>query len=177
MGWELYAATENGLRLWDVLWEAGQGLGVTAIGVGAQDSLRLEKGYRLWGSDIHGEHNPYEAGLGFAVRRNKGDFLGRQALMNARAGGLSRKLSCLTLNDPGRVVMGSEPIMDGDRILGYVTSANYGYTVKQSIAYGYLPVEHAREGTEVDILYFGDRYRATVAREPLYDPDNERLRS
>jgi glycine cleavage system aminomethyltransferase T/glycine/D-amino acid oxidase-like deaminating enzyme len=177
LGWELYAATEDGLGLWDALWEAGQGLGVTAMGVGAQDSLRLEKGYRLWGSDIHGEYNPYEAGLGFAVRRNKGEFLGRRALAKARAEGLERRLSCLTLDDPANIFMGGEPVMDGDRVLGYVTSANYGYTVKRSIAYGYLPVEYAREGTELEVLYFGEPYRAAVTREPLYDPDNERLRS
>ena len=177
LGWEVYAPTENGLRVWDLLWEAGQELGVTAMGVGAQDSLRLEKGYRLWGADMHAEYNPYEAGLGFAVRRNKGDFLGRAALMKARADGVTRRLSCMTLKDSGNVVMGREPIMDGDRVVGYVTSANYGYTVKQSIAYGYLLEEYTREGTEVDILYFGKRYRAVVAPEPLFDPANKRLRS
>ena len=87
LGWEIYAPSEQGLRLWDILWEAGQPLGVIAAGGGAFDSLRLEKGYRLWGNDIHTEYNPYEAGIGFAVRMRKGDFIGRDALRQARGGG------------------------------------------------------------------------------------------
>ena len=113
-----------------------------AGGRGAFDSLRLEKGYRLWGADMHTEHTPYEAGLGFAVARE-----GRVH----RPGGVARGLGprglspacCLTLDDPAAVVMGKEPILDGDRVLGYVTSANHGYT-GESIAYGYLPVACAR---------------------------------
>ena len=177
LGWELFVPTENAVRVWETLWEAGQPLGVAPMGVGAQDSLRLEKGYRLWGADIHTDYNPYEAGLGFAVRLSKGEFLGRDALVKAREQGLSRRLCCMTLRDSTRVVMGQEPLLDGDRVLGYVTSADYGYSVGESIAYGYLPVDYANEGTELDILYFGQRYRAVVSREPLFDPENRRLRS
>ena len=129
LGWEVYASTEQGLRLWDTLWEAGGPHGVIAGGGGAFDSLRLEKGYRLWGNDIHTEYNPYEAGIGFAVRMRKGEFIGRDALRQARARGMSRKLCCMTLDDPNTVVMGKEPILDGDRVLGYVTSANYGHSI------------------------------------------------
>jgi glycine cleavage system T protein len=175
LGWEVYAPTEQGLELWDTLWEAGRSLGVVAAGGGAFDALRLEKGYRLWGQDIHADYNPYEAGIGFAVRMKKGDFVGREALRRIRAEGLKRKLCCMTLDDPTSVAMGKEPILKGDRVLGYVTSANYGYSVGRGIVYGYLPVEHSEEGTKVDVLYFGERYPATVAREPLYDPANERL--
>ena len=89
----------------------------------------LEKGYRLWGNDIHTEYNPYEAGIGFAVRMEKGDFLGRDALRKIRAEGLTHKLCCMTLDDPNAVVMGKEPILDGDCVLGYVTSANYGHSL------------------------------------------------
>ena len=176
-GWELYAPTEYGLRLWNALWEAGRPLGAVVAGMGAMDSLRLEKGYRLWGTDIHAEHNPYEAGLGFAVRLDKGDFIGREALLRIRRGGVARRLSCMTLNDPEAVVMGKEPILDGDRVLGYVTSANYGYSVGKSIAYGYLPSDYAAEGTEVEVEYFGRRLRARVVNEPLFDPSNKRLRN
>ena len=73
--------------------------------------------------------------------------------------------------------MGKEPIFDGDRVLGYVTSANYGYSVRQSIAYGYLPIEYANEGAQVEIYFFGDRHKAKVAKEPLFDPENVRLKS
>ena len=177
LGWELYAPFEQGLRLWDILWEAGGPLGVIAAGSGAFDSLRLEKGYRLWGQDIHTEHNPYEAGIGFAVRMAKGDFIGRDALKNIRAEGTNCRLCCMTLDDPDAVVMGKEPIMDADRVLGYVTSANYGHTIGRGIVYGYLPSDYTAVGTSVDILYFGERLPATVTREPLFDPRGTKMKA
>ncbi len=177
LGWELYAPTEYGRALWDTLWEAGQSLGIIAAGGGAFDSLRLEKGYRLWGTDIHTEYTPYEAGIGFAVNLKKGDFLSRDALLRSKADGIARTLCCLILDDPRVVVMGKEPILDGDRVLGYVTSANYGYSVGASIAYGYLPAAYAPPGTAVTIQFFGTRHPATVAHEPLYDPKNARLKT
>ena len=177
LGWEIYAPMDYGLQLWDALYEAGQPLGLTALGAGAFDSLRLEKGYRLWGADIHADDNPYEAGLGRTVKLNKGDFLGREALRRIKAQGVSRRLCCLTLNDPDAVVLGKEPILDGDRALGHVTSANHGHTVGRFIVYGYLPLSHATEGTQVAVDYFGRRCAATVRREPLYDPEGLRLKS
>ena len=179
LGWEVYTPTEYGLQLWDSLWEVGQPFGVTAVGSGAFDSLRLEKGYRLWGSELHTEYHPFEAGLGFAVRMGKGEFLGRAALEAIVARGPKLKLCCLTLDDPAVVVMSKEPILageQGERVLGYVTSANYGYTVGRSIAYGYLPIESANEGTRVWVYFFGERHSARVSGEPLYDPENARLR-
>ena len=155
----------------------GRPLGLIAAGGGAFDSLRLEKGYRLWGNDIHTEYNPYEAGIGFAVRMSKGDFIGRDALSESRAQGLARKLCCMTFDDPGAVVVGKEPILDGDRVVGYVTSASYGHSIGRGIAYGYLPIDYAEVGTNVDVLYFGERLRATVANEPLYDPDGSRMKA
>ncbi|MHB8732951.1 MAG: GcvT family protein [bacterium] len=177
LGWEIYARTEYGLRMWDTLWEAGRPHGLVPLGVGAFDSLRLEKGYRLWGADITGEDNPLEAGLGFAVKFGKDEFLGREALLRIKTQGPARKLCCLTFDEAGRVVLGKEPILDGDRVIGYVTSANYGYTVGRGIAYGYLPPTHAAPGAPVEVEYFGARHRATVTNEPLYDPKGLRLRS
>lgn len=176
LGWEFYASTEYGLKLWDTLWEAGQPFGLIAAGGGAFDSLRLEKGYRLWGTDIHTEYNPFEAGLGWAVKFDKGDFLGHDALLRAKERGLSRKLCCVTLDDPAAAALGKEPILDGSRTLGYVTSANYGYTVGKYIVYGYLPLEYGAEGARVEVEYFGNRYKATVAKEPLYDPNSLKLK-
>lgn len=178
LGWEIYAPTEYGAKLWDILWQAGEPMGVIAAGNGAFDSLRLEKGYRLWGSDIHTEYNPYEAGLGFAVRLDKGSFIGRDALQRIKEQGdpPDRQLRCMTLDDPGAVVMGKEPILEGDQVLGYVTSAAYGYSVGRGIVYGYLPAAYAEPGTGVEVEYFGRRYPATVAQEPLYDPKNSKLR-
>jgi glycine cleavage system aminomethyltransferase T/glycine/D-amino acid oxidase-like deaminating enzyme len=177
LGWEIYIPTEYGLYVWDTLWEAGQRFGVTAAGGGAFESLRLEKGYRLWGADIDVEHNPYEAGLGFAVRLNKGPFRGRSALEEMKRRGVHNKLCCLTLDNPCAIVMGKEPILHGGAVIGYVTSAAYGYSIGRGIAYGYLPPEFAVQGARTNILFFNERIAATVCREPLFDPENLRLRS
>ena len=177
LGWELYGQIAMGQRAWDVLWEMGQEHGIVAAGGGAFDSLRLEKGYRLWGQDIHTEHDPFEAGLGFAVRMDKGEFQGREALQRKLDRGLTEKLACITLDDPAAVVMGKEPIRHDGRVVSYVTSAAYGYSIGRGIVYGYLPVDLAVEGTPVEVEYFGDRLAATVAAEPLWDPKGERLRA
>ncbi len=176
LGWEIYCSSEQGLRLWDVLWEAGQPYGLIAAGGGAFGSLRLEKGYRLWGADIHPEYNPYEAGLGWAVKLSKGDFIGREALLKIKEAGIRQKLCCLTFDDPQAVALGKEPILANGRKVGQVTSADYGYSVGKFIIYGYLPLEHAREGTRLEVQYFDRRYAATVTREPLFDPAGERLK-
>jgi 4-methylaminobutanoate oxidase (formaldehyde-forming) len=176
LGWELYAPMEYGHALWETLWQAGQEYGVVPAGYRAIDSLRLEKGYRYWSADIHSEYNPYEAGLGFAVRLGKGDFIGRSALLEIKQRGLQRKLCCMVLADPTAVVLGDEPCMAGNRVVGRMTSGGYGYTVKQSIAYGYLPVAYATPGTDLEVLWFGERVPLVVTREPLYDPANQRVK-
>ena len=176
LGWELYGQFAMGQRAWDLLWEAGREHGIVAAGGGAFDSLRLEKGYRLWGQDINPEHDPLEAGLGFAVRWGK-DFAGRPALERIRdAGGPATKLACITLDDPGAVVMGKEPIRHDGRVASYVTSAAYGYAIGRGIVYGYLPADLAAEGTPLEIDSFDERIAATVAAEPLWDPKGERLK-
>lgn len=172
LGWEIYTSADNGLRLWDALWAAGQPLGVIAGGRAAFNSLRLEKGYRLWGTDMTTEHDPYEAGVGFAVRPAKGEFLGRAALENRTP---SRRLRCLTIDDGRTVVLGKEPVFVDGVPAGYVTSAAYGYTIGKPIAYAWLP-ESADVGSGVEIEYFGRRVPATVAAEPLFDPAMERIR-
>ena len=107
----------------------------------------------------------------------KGDFIGRERLRARRAQGSTRKLCCMTLEDPEAVVMGKEPIMGGARVLGYVTSANYGHSIGRGIVYGFLPTSHAEVGTRVDVIYFGERLQATVAKEPLYDPGGRKMRA
>jgi dimethylglycine oxidase len=174
LGWELYTTADAGLRLWDTLWEAGQQHGVVAAGRSAFNSLRLEKGYRSWGVDMTPEHNPYEAGLEFAVRLDKGDFVGRDALVDSRAP--ERRLSCLVLEDPESVVMGKEPVYVDETPVGYVTSAAYGYCAGASIAYAWLPAAAAAPGTRVHVEYFGTRLPARVAEEPLFDPSMARIR-
>ncbi|NYI98737.1 glycine cleavage system aminomethyltransferase T/glycine/D-amino acid oxidase-like deaminating enzyme [Streptomonospora nanhaiensis] len=176
LGWEVYTGADTALLLWDTLWAAGRPLGAVAAGRGAFTSLRLEKGYRLAGTDMTTEHDPYEAGLGFAVRLGKGDFVGRAAAAAAAERPPRRRLACLTLDDPHRVVMGREPVLVGGAPAGYVTSAARSTTLGRTIAYAWLPAEAAEPGTGVHVEYFGEALAATVAAEPLVDPDMARIR-
>ncbi len=175
LGWELYCGTEFGLRLWDVLWESGRGHGLVAGGYKAIDSLRLEKGYRVWGSDITPDETPYEAGLGFAAKLDKGDFLGRDALLERSE--LTRRLVCLVLDDARSVALGSEPVRVDGEVAGRVTSGGYGYTVERSIAYAYVPAAEAIPGRPVEVEIFGEWVGGEVAEEPLFDPAGERIRA
>jgi glycine cleavage system aminomethyltransferase T/glycine/D-amino acid oxidase-like deaminating enzyme len=176
LGWELYTSADLGAKLWDTLWEAGRPLGVIAAGRSAFNSLRLEKGYRSWGADMTAEHDPYEAGLGFAVRLGKDCFVGREALVARDPAAVTRRLVPLLLDDRETVVLGKEPVYADGRAVGYVTSAAFGYTIDRSIAYAWLPAEHAAPGARVEVEYFGRRAAATVAAEPLFDPDMSRIR-
>jgi glycine cleavage system aminomethyltransferase T/glycine/D-amino acid oxidase-like deaminating enzyme len=175
LGWELYCPMEFGLRLWDELWASGREHGLVAGGYRAIDSLRLEKGYRVWGADVTPDETPYEAGLGFAVKLDKGDFIGRDALLAAAEP--ERRLCCLVLADPRSVALGSEPVRVEGAIVGRVTSGGYGYTVERSIAYAYLPAAAAAVDTPVEVEIFGEWVGAEVAAEPLFDPRGERIRS
>jgi glycine cleavage system aminomethyltransferase T/glycine/D-amino acid oxidase-like deaminating enzyme len=178
LGWELYCPMEYGLALWDTLWTAGRPHGLVAGGYRAIDSLRLEKGYRVWSSDITPEDNPYEAGLGFAVRMNKpGGFIGREALLTANDRPLARRLACLVLDDRLAVALGNEPVRVGEEVVGRVTSGGYGFAVARSIAYAWLPADLAETGQRVEVDVFGERVGGEVASEPLYDPTGARIRA
>jgi 4-methylaminobutanoate oxidase (formaldehyde-forming) len=178
LGWELYAPTEYGRALWTTLWDAGGPHGMVAAGYRAIDALRLEKGYRVWSSDITPDETPFEAGLGFAVALDKEpEFLGRDALVAAKAVGPRKRLRCLVLDDPRSVCLGNEPVRVGGEIVGRVTSGGYGFAVERSIAYAYLPPDRAAIGTRGDIEVFGEWIGFEVAREPLYDPDGARIRA
>jgi 4-methylaminobutanoate oxidase (formaldehyde-forming) len=171
-GWEMYCPTEYGASLWRALWETGEPLGLLTGGYRAIDSLRLEKGYRVWAADITPDDTPYEAGLGFAVRDDK-QFLGAEALAAAEP---RRRLRCLLLDDPLSVALGNEPVRVDGEISGRVTTGGYGYTVQRSIAYAYLPVS-VEIGDAVEVEIFGRWVQAEVASEPLFDPKGERVRS
>jgi len=159
LGYELYCPTEYGLALWDVLVGAGEPYGLLPAGYRAIDSLRLEKGYRAWGSDITPETTPEAAGLGFAVRLDKpAPFLGRDALLAEQAaGGPGERLRCLVLDDPRAVCL--------------------GHRVERSIAFASLPTRSSAPGTAIEVDVFGDLVPGTVVAEPLYDPENARIRS
>ncbi len=179
LGWEMYCPAEYGASLWTSLWGAGREHGLVAGGYRAIDSLRLEKGYRVWGADIDPAHTPYEAGLGFCVKLDKpGGFLGREALVAQKATGAERRLVCLVLDGTKAVALGNEPVRgDDSAIVGRITSGGLGYTLGASIAFAYLPVDLAVAGTRVEVGVFGDWLGATVTKDPLYDPRSERVRA
>ncbi|KAJ5778029.1 NAD dehydrogenase [Penicillium odoratum] len=175
LGWEIQTSAEYGQRLWDTIWNAGKTHGLIAAGRGAFNALRLEKGYRTYGADMNTEHNPYEAGVISAIRASKWeDYVGRVALERLAKEKPTRRLRCLTVDDGRSMVLGKEPVFFNGKAVGYVTTAAFGYTVRKPIAYAWLP-SNVSEGQGVEIEYFGRRISATVATEPLYDPDSRRL--
>jgi 4-methylaminobutanoate oxidase (formaldehyde-forming) len=176
LGWELYCPAEFGLRLWDTIWESGRDKGLVAGGYKAVDSLRLEKGYRAWGSDIGPESDPYQSGLGSFVKLDKGEFIGRDALVKRRETPAETRLVCVVLDDPRSVALGSEPVRIEGQVVGRVTSGGYGYTAERSIAYAYVPSSTAT-GTTVAIEIFGTWVPGTITQEPLYDPKGLRVHS
>ena len=177
LGWELYAPSEFGPAMWDTLWEAGREHGLVAAGYRAIDALRLEKGYRVWSSDITPDETPFDAGLGFAVQLDKATpFIGRDALVAAKAAGPRKRLRCLVLDDARAVCLGNEPVRLAGEVVGRVTSGGLGYAVDRSIAYAYLP-PGAAIGSRGEVAVFGEWIGFEVAREPLYDPAGERVRS
>ena len=139
------------------------------------DSLRLEKAYRLWGADLSADWTPLEAGLGRFVDFEKGDFVGRDALLRQRDAGVERSLACLVVDAADADPHGGEPIRAGDEIIGYVAAGGYGHVVEESIALAYLPIACAQPGTRLEVQILGDRRPAQVVVAPLYDPKNERL--
>jgi glycine cleavage system aminomethyltransferase T len=179
LGYELYCPTEYGLALVDSLLEAGAPHGLVLAGYRAIDSLRVEKGYRAWGSDITPETTPESAGLGFAVRLDKpAPFLGRDALLAEQAaGGPAERLRCFVLDDPRAVCLGGEPVRLGGTTAGRVTSGAYGHRVGRSIAFAYLPAAASEPGAAVEVDLFGQLVAGTIVADPAYDAGNARIRS
>ncbi|AZI57289.1 FAD-dependent oxidoreductase [Nakamurella antarctica] len=181
LGWELYTTADQGLALWDLLMKTGAPHGIIAAGRGAFNSLRIEKGYRSFGTDMTFEHDPYEAGLAFAVKLDKGDFIGREALIE-RAKHVTRRLVLLALENASNtaatdaLVLGNEPVYCSGEPVGYVTSAAYSYTLGVSLALAWLPVALTEPGTAVEVGYFEHRYSAVVTAEPGFDPEMKKIR-
>jgi 4-methylaminobutanoate oxidase (formaldehyde-forming) len=176
LGWELHIPTEWAAYVYDQLWEAGQEFEIANIGYRAIDSLRMEKGYLYWSSDITPDYHPYEAGLGFRVHlKSKGDFIGRRALEKIKAEGNRRVLSILTL-EKDVPVYGAETIMRQGKVLGYTTSANFGHTIGKPIVYGYLPVAEC-EHNDFEVESFGKVVPAVRHDQCVYDPERRRLLS
>ncbi len=178
LGWELYCPSEYGAALWDTLWDAGEPHDLRAAGYRAIDALRVEKGYRVWSSDITPEDNPYEAGLGFAVALDHATpFLGQAALREIKARGITRRLRCVRPQDPLAVPLGSEPVRIDGEIVGRVTTGNYGYRVGGALAFAYVPADRADFGRPVEIEMFGSWHAAEIVRDPVWDPRGDRIRA
>jgi 4-methylaminobutanoate oxidase (formaldehyde-forming) len=177
-GWEMYVRPEWAVQVWDRLMGAGQALGIKPCGYKALDSLRLEKGYKYYSADVTMLENPYEAGLGFCVRLNKGEFVGREALLQAKREAVKQRLCTLIVGDSGYLtIYGGEAVLSDGRVLGRLRSGGYGYTVKRNIGLAYLPISLAKIGAKLSVDVFGEMVPAEVAADILYDPEGARLRS
>ena len=155
--------------------EAGEPHGIADVGYRAIDSLRMEKFYLYWSSDITPDYTPLEAGLGFRVNFSKGDFIGRDALLRQREQGIQQRLVSFALDDP-LPLYGSEAVIVDGKVVGVTTGGNFGYSVGHAIGYGYLPVELVERAT-VEIEAFGKISKARISTKPFYDPDNLRLKA
>ncbi len=179
LGWELHFPIEYAHALFDALFEAGNAHGIGMVGMRAMESLRLEKSYRMWGSDMTPDYSPFEASLDRFVRMNKGAFIGREALEQQLKAGVANRFVTLEVHgvsdaDP----LGNEPLFDrSGRVIGRATSGCYGHFVRKSLAIGYVEAEFAAPGTELAIEILGERKAASVVPESPYDPDNLALRA
>jgi glycine cleavage system aminomethyltransferase T len=177
LGWEFYVSPERAVQVWDALFGAGQEFGIEVGGYKVLDSLRLEKGYRYFTVDVTPLENPYMAGLGFCVQLDKGDFIGREALLQVKKAGIQRKLCTLTLEGEDYApIYGGEAVYKDGKVISRVRSGGYGYTLKRNILYAYLPMDLAKRSTDLEVEVFDERLRAQVSASVLYDPKGDRLR-
>jgi len=179
LGWELHFPIEYAHHLFSALFDAGAEFGIGMVGMRAMESLRLEKSYRMWGSDLTRDYTPFEAGLERFVRMQKPQFIGREALARQQAHGIPNHFATLEVHDViGADPLGNEPLFaPGGGMVGRTTSGAYGHALRKSLAIGYVQPEWSAVGTELEIEILGERKRATVLPESPYDPQNLELRA
>ena len=180
LGWEVYVSSDQAGHIFDTLFDAGQDLDMKLCGMHMMDSLRIEKGFRHFGHDITCEDHVLEAGLGFAVKTSKPDFIGRDAVLRKKENGLDRRLLQFVLNDSEPLLYHNEPILRDGELVGHLTSGNYGHTIGAAIGLGYVP---CKDETVSDILasnyeidVAGSKIRADVGIKPIYDPKSDRVK-
>jgi dimethylglycine dehydrogenase len=179
LGWELHFPIEYAHHLFDALFDLGRPYGIGMVGMRAMESLRLEKSYRMWGTDMTPDYTPFEASLDRFVRMKKGPFVGREALERQLEAGVPNRFVTLEVHgvidaDP----LGNEPLFDRDnRMIGRATSGYYGHCLRKSLAIGYVKSDFAAVGTPLTIEILGERKPATVVQESPYDPENRDLRA
>jgi dimethylglycine dehydrogenase len=177
LGWELHHPLAYQLHLWDSIMAAGKEFDVRPFGIRAMDSLRVEKSYRYWRVDLSTEYSPLESGMGRFVQLNKGEFIGREALLHQQQKGLPYNFVTLAVQVKDSDPWGNEPIYVGDKMVGRATSGAYGYTLGKSLAVGYVRPDFAKPGTKLEMILLGERYHAEVVPESPWDPENARLRA
>ncbi|MEQ8353978.1 MAG: FAD-dependent oxidoreductase [Kiloniellaceae bacterium] len=177
LGWELHLPVEALAPVYDLIWAAGEEEGIADFGLYAMDSLRLEKGYRGWKTDLGSEYSPLTSALERFVRLDKPAFVGRDALLKERQEGSRERLVPLVVEAGAEDAPFCAAVWRGDKRVGLVTSGGYGHRLGQSLALAYVETALATEGSELEIEIFGERRKARVVSEPLYDPKNERLRA
>ena len=181
LGWELHIPTEFALSVYDAITQAGKTVSLQHCGYHALNSLRIEKGYRHWGHDVADEDTPFEAGLGFAVRLNKGSFLGREVLLKQHHSDVKKRIVQFALEDPEALLYHNEPIWRNNEIVGFITSGMFGHTLGAAIGLGYVnhadgvTLEYIQSG-HYEIEVAGRRIPARASLRPFYDPENKRIK-
>ncbi|MER8432624.1 GcvT family protein [Mesorhizobium caraganae] len=180
LGWELYVSTDQAAHVFEEIDEAGADVGLKLCGLHTLDSCRIEKAFRHFGHDITDEDNVLEAGLGFAVKTAKGDFIGRDAVLEKKEAGLSRRLVQFRLKDPEPLLFHNEAILRDGKIVGPITSGNYGHHLGGAIGLGYVPSKGESEAdvlsSSYEIEIAGERFTAEASLKPMYDPKAERVK-
>jgi dimethylglycine dehydrogenase len=177
LGWELFHPIEAQIGLYESLMASGAKLGLGNVGFRAMDSLRLEKGYRAWGSDLNTEVTPLEAGLERFIAWEKGEFLGRDALLRQRAAGIAKRIVTLDVAAIDIDCRGGEPVFAAGRVAGIVTSGGFAHWLRRSLALAYVDAGSATPGASLEVEILGERRAATVVADCLFDPDNSRPRA
>ena len=174
LGWELHPAMSDLAALYDAVWEAGQEYGIVNYGLYAANTMRMEKAYKAWGSELTNELTMIEADMARFINFNKDDFVGKQATLD----GPDRFRIVYGEVDTTNVdVRGAEPCMVGDNCIGLTTSGGYGHRVGKSLFFACVPNEHAAPGSTFDIMLQGEMRKATVLEHPAYDPDNAKMKA
>jgi glycine cleavage system aminomethyltransferase T len=180
LGWELYVSSDQTAHVFETLEAAGADIGLKLCGIHTLDSCRIEKAFRHFGHDITDEDHVLEAGLGFAVKPAKGDFIGRDAVLKKQDDGLSRRLVQFRLTDPEPLLFHNEAVVRDGKIVGTISSGNYGHHLGGAIGLGYVPCRGESEadvlGSAYEIEIAGTRVKADVSLAPMYDPKSERVR-
>ncbi|MFV1874655.1 GcvT family protein [Nioella sp.] len=181
LGWEIYVSSDMACHVFEALEEAGADLGLKLCGLHTLDSCRTEKAFRHFGHDISDEDHVLEAGLGFAVKTDKGDFIGRDAVLKKREEGLQRRLVQFRLEEPEPMLFHNEAVIRDGKMVGYLTSGNYGHFLGAAVGLGYVPCEGESAAdvlaSSYEIEIAGKRHKAIASLKPMYDPKAERVKA